>query len=425
MTPLGGRRYPNFFLRTSLLVALLFCIYLAARQGIAAWCFRQNSPPAIQSAIQWDPNNPQYYTALAALMHFFSANADPEEIVRLDESATRLSPNNAQYWVDLGAAREWAGHTVDAAEAFDRAQELFPNSPDINWRVANFDVRSRKVTKGLRALQKVLLGNGVAPRDVFALATSATGDDGAILDLALPPRAPITLDYVNFLSQAGDVDAAERVWDRLLHMNLPFDLHQTSPYLDALIQHGRLDELAQAWSILDKRFPGKLSRRIPDTNLITNGSFESEILNMGFDWRVVPVEGAVVSVDSLQSYDGDRSLRIEFDGTRNLEYWHVFQFVPVRPSTRYRFSGYMRLEGITTDSGPRFEVYDAYKMSQFFVSTKNMTGTSDWSLQQLEFETRADTHLLIVRVARPLSQKFDNQIAGTLWIDRVSVGPEN
>jgi len=271
----------------------------------------------------------------------------------------------------------------------------------------------------------VLLGSGVAPRDVFALATGATRDDQAILDLALPRRAPITLDYINFLSQTGDVEAAERVWDRLLHMNLPFDLHQTSPYLDALIQNRQLDQLAEAWSILDRRFPGKLGRRVPDTNLVTNGSFESEILNMGFDWRVVPVEGAIVSVDSLQSRDGDRSLRIEFDGTRNLEYWHVFQFVPVRPKTRYRFSGYMRQEGITTDSGPRFELYDAYEMSQFFVSTGNTIGTSDWSTQQVEFETKANTHLLILRVARPPSRKFDNQIAGTVWIDQVTVEPEN
>jgi tetratricopeptide (TPR) repeat protein len=423
MTPLR-RRSPNFILRTCLLVVLLYCIYLASRQGTAAWRFRQNSPQTIQLAIKWDPNDPQYYNALAAVMHFFSANADPEEIVRLDENATRLSPYNAQYWADLGAAQEWAGHSGEAVLAFHRAQQLFPNSPDINWRVANFDIRSRRVAEGLRALQKVLLGSGVAPRDVFALATRATRDERAILDVALPPRAPITLDYVNFLSQTDDLDAAERVWDRLLHMNLPFDFHQTSPYLDALIQNRQLDQLAEAWSILDKRFPGKLSRRVPDTNLVTNGSFESEILNMGFDWRIVPVEGAVVSVDSLQACDGDRSLRIEFDGTENLEYWHVFQFVPVRPNTRYRFSGYMRLEGITTDSGPRFELYDAYEMSRLFISTRNTIGTSDWSMQQAEFETKADTHLLIIRVARPSSHKFDHQIAGTVWIDQVSVEPE-
>jgi tetratricopeptide (TPR) repeat protein len=412
-------------LRSFLSLALLYCIYLAVRQGMGAWRFRQGSAQSIQSAIGWDPDNPQYYDALAAVMHFFSANSIPQDIVRLDENAARLSPRNAQYWADLGEARDWAGDKGEALRAFNRAQELFPNSPQINWRIANFDIRSRKINEGLQALQKVLLGSGIAPHDVFALATRATGNDEAILDLALPARAPIALDYVNFLSQGHDVDAAERAWDRLLHMNRPFDLRQTSPYLDALIRDRHLEDLQQAWSALDKRFPGKLSRRTPETNLITNGSFESEILDMGFDWRVLPIEEAVVSVDPLQSCDGQRSLRIEFDGTNNVDYWHVFQFVPVMPRSRYRFSGYMRLEGITTDSGPRFEIYDAYEMTKLFVSTKNMTGTSDWSLQQVEFETGADTRLLVVRVARPTSRKFDNKIAGTIWIDRVDVEPEN
>jgi hypothetical protein len=428
MMHLSDRDWLNVSLRTCLLMALLYCIYLAGRQGVAALRFRQSSPQAIQAAIRWDSSNPQNYDALAILTHHFSANADPEEIVRLSETATRLSPYNAQYWADLGAAQEWAGHTNDALLAFDRAQELFPNSPAINWQAANFDIRSRKIPDGLRALQKVLLGNGVdgvARRDVFALATRAARDNQAILELTLPPRAPITLDYVNFLSEAGDIDVAEQVWAHLLHMNLPFDFHQASPYFDALIQHRQLAELTNAWSTLAERFPGKISGHTSGANLITNGSFESEILNMGFDWRVIPVEGAIVSVDSLQSVEGARSLRIEFDGTRNLNYWQLFQFVPVKPSTRYRFSGYMRLEGITTDSGPRFELYDGYEMAEFFVSTKNMIRTSDWSVQQLEFETRPSTQLLIVRMARPSSHKFDNQIAGTVWIDHVSLEPEN
>jgi tetratricopeptide (TPR) repeat protein len=422
---LSKRHWLNFSLRMCLLTALLYCIYLAGRQGIGAWSFRQGSPQALQSANRWDPNNPQYYGALATLMHLFSVNANPEEIVRLDETATRLSPYNAQYWADLGAAQEWAGHTSDALRAFNRAQQLFPNSPEINWRVANFDIRFRKIPEGLRALQRVLLGGGVAPRDVFVLATKATQDNQAILDLALPPRAPVTLDYVNFLTEAGDIDAAEQVWARLLHTNLSFDLHRASPYLDALIQHQRLGEVVEAWSALGKRFPRTISRRIPGTNLITNGSFESEILNMGFDWRLAPVEGAIVTVDPVQSVDGARSLRIDFDGTSNLDYWQLFQFVPAKPRTRYKFSGHMRLEGITTDSGPRFELYDAYEMARLFVSSKNMIGTSDWSVQQLEFETKADTQLLIVRVARPSSHKFDNQIAGTVWIDDVKLEPEN
>ena len=85
----------------------------------------------------------------------------------------------------------------------------------------------------------------------------------------------------------------------------------------------------------------------------------------------------------------------------------------------------MRVKGITTDSGPRFEVSDAFEMGKLFLSTENTVGTSGWSSQQFEFKTKADTRLLILRVARPSSEKLDNLIKGTVWIDRVSLAPLN
>jgi ribosomal protein S17E len=41
--------------------------------------------------------------------------------------------------------------------------------------------------------------------------------------------------------------------------------------------------------------------------------------------------------------------------------------------------------------------------------------------EHADFTTNADTQLLVVRVARPASSKLDNRIAGTVWIDGVSL----
>jgi hypothetical protein len=48
-----------------------------------------------------------------------------------------------------------------------------------------------------------------------------------------------------------------------------------------------------------------------------------------------------------------------------------------------------------------------------------------YSSQQLEFKTKADTRLVLISVARPPSEKLDNQISGTVWIDQISLNPEN
>src|SRR6266550_4108398 len=382
----------EFTARIGLALSLLFCIYLVGRRGIADWYFRQESPTSVQAATQWDRDNPQYY--------------------------------DAHFWSDLGAAYDWAGRTDDALSAFQRALRLFPNSPEINWRFANFAFRAHQTPEALRALQVVLAGNSPAHRDVFRLAVSATRDNRAILEM-LPPQASVFFDYLNFEMEAGDVTAAEQVWLRLLQLKLPFDLRQTFPYLDALIQHREPGRLVAVWSALAERFPAQIGPLVNNSNLVTNESFEHDILEGGFDWRIVPVDGAVVSMDFQDAFEGARALRIEFDGKRNLDYGHVLQYVAVQPNTQYRFSGALRVKGISTDSGPRFQVFDAFDMGKLFLSTENTVGTSGWSSQHLEFKTNADTHLLIVRVARPPSEKLDNLIGGTVWIDRVNLTPEN
>jgi hypothetical protein len=255
----------------------------------------------------------------------------------------------------------------------------------------------------------------------FDLAWRATGDNRLILDEMLPPRSSVFFPYILYLIERNRIDEAEQAWQRMLGLRLHFELSQAFPYLDALIQHEGVTRLVAAWDTLAHYFPAEIGPKLSDQNLVTNGSFEFEIVNGGLDWRVIPLKGVVVSVDDRTFFDGVRSLRIEFGGKDNLEYFHVFQYIPVKPKTLYRFTGYMRVQGVTTDSGPRFQIYDAYDTHRLFESTGNVVGTSGWSPQQVEFRTDADTHLLVLRLARPLSAKFDNQISGTVWIDRLNL----
>lgn len=398
-------------------------MYLAARRAVAAAYFRNGSPEAVQTAMKWDPGNPEYYDALANLMHVYANRGNSDEIVQLYEEATRLSPDDAQFWADLGAGYDWGGRSNDALEAFQHALRLFPNSPEISWRLANFYVRTGRIPEALHALRMVLQEDGAAGRRAFTLATNATGDRKALLEM-LPPQAPILFGYLNFEIERGDMSGAVEVWVRLLQLNLPFDLRQAFPYFDALVQHRDLGQLSETWSALAQRFPSQIQRPVPESNLVTNGSFESDILNGGFDWRVVPTEAAVVSVDSSGPSDGARALRITFDGSRNVDYGNVYQYVPVQANASYRFSARIRAQGITTDSGPRLQVCDAYDPRKIFASTENLVGTSGWAQQQAEFTTPPDTHLLLIRIVRPVSNKFDNQIAGTVWIDDVRLSSE-
>lgn len=389
------------------------------KRGVAAWYFQKKSPEALQAAIRWDSRNAQYYDALATMRHFYADNDNPDEDVTLYQKAVSLSPHNALYWADLGSALDWTGNRNAARGAFDHSRELFPNSPDINWKLANFYIRNGNTEHGLHALRKVLLSGGVRQQDIFALAERATEDKEIILEEMVPREAPMLLGYLNYQANEGDLPTAEQAWNKLLALKQPFELPDAFFYLEALIHERQTEQLAKAWSALGERFPEKVGAIRMASNLVANGSFESDILNGGLEWRVVPVEGVAVSIDSRDAIDGARSLRIEFDGTRNVDYGHVLQYVLVRPDTRYRFSGYVRTDAITTDSGPRFQVFDAYNPTRMFAATENVVGTSGWTEQQMEFRTAGDTGLLLIRLARPPSEKLDNKIRGTVWIDKV------
>lgn len=410
-------------IRSLLIVAVVFCAYLAARQGIAAYHFRRGQPDDLREAIRFDPRNPEYPDDLASLTHLYSDSANADLIVALYKTSTRLSPYNSQYWSDLASGYEWAGREKDALDALQHAIDLFPNSPDLNWKLANFYIRQGRLTDGLHSLRAVLMSGEIPSNQVFFLAARATRDDQAIVNEMIPPQGPLLIDYLDYQSEAGNLVAAEHAWKRLLELHLPFALQQALPYIEVLIDRRDLDTLVQTWSDLRERFPSEMGPRITEGNLITNGSFQSDFLNGGLDWRAVPTDGVTVSID--KESEGGHSLEIEFDGSRNENYSGVLQIVPVKPSTKYVFSAIMRGQQITTDSGPRFEILDPDDTSRLFVSGKGLVGSTADSRQELRFSTSPQTRLVVVRIARPPSNRFDNKISGTAWFSDVRLSPEN
>jgi len=176
----------------------------------------------------WDPANPEYCDALGTLLHLYADRANSDEIVQLYQRATRLSPHDAQFWADLGTGYDWAGRSNDALDAFEHARRLFPNSPEINWRLANFYVRTGKTPEALLALGIVLQKDSTAGRKVFTLATNATRDGNALLKM-LPPQPRIFFDYLNFQIEKGDLAGTEEVWDRVLKLSLPLTCARRSP----------------------------------------------------------------------------------------------------------------------------------------------------------------------------------------------------
>ena len=116
-------------------------------------------------------------------------------------------------------------------------------------------------------------------------------------------------------------------------------------------------------------------------------------------------------------------MRIRFDGTANVDFRNLFQFMPVKSGEHYEFSAYIRSEELSTDSGVRFEIVDPHHPSQVQLNTSQVLGTNSWTHLQTDLVTGPDTDLLEVILRRDPSWKFDNKLSGTVWIGEVALRP--
>ena len=133
--------------------------------------------------------------------------------------------------------------------------------------------------------------------------------------------------------------------------------------------------------------------------------------------------GADFDFDMDVKHSGSRSARLIFDGTENLSYEGLSQYVLVAPGTRYRFQGFLCTDQISTESGMRFEIVDLKDQPHLDVVTPNETGTLPWTLEQIDFATGPNTHLILIRLVRKPSGRLDNKLRGTVWIDDVTIVP--
>lgn len=416
-----ARAFLSLALRSLAAIALLVSAYFAATSGVAAWYARKSTGAGYRQAIRWDPSNPQYYFLLSRFLKDSLGARTTTELIALDGKAVRLGPNRPAYWLELGGDAEWAGHNREARNAYARALIVAPQSPNVNWEAGNFYLLRGETVPALRKFRAAIAADPSLRKPGFELAWRATSNAGLILRELIPPDKGVLFDYLDYLARAGRLDAAAQVWQRILESPIQFATADAFGYLDALLFARRADELSAAWKAMVARhldgMPGPSARG----NLITDGRFESEILGGGLDWRVVPIKGAEVKLDTQVGFDGTKSLEILFDGRHNVDYHHVYQFVPVQPDTPYRFRAYIKTDGITTDSGIHFYLADYYNHSRLALTTPDRLGTSGWAPETLEFRTGPDTNMLILAVVRVRSNKFDNRIAGRCWIDDVSL----
>ena len=394
--------------------------FSAARHELAAHWAASSDPRMWLRAAETEPVNADRWYQLGRYRQFDFDHSDLPLAISYYQRATTINPGSPFYWVDLAGAYETAGHESQAEQAFRKARELYPISAEVAWRFGNFLLRQGRMPEAFQQIHDAVV---IDPK-LTALAVSrcwrSTQDIDRILKTVLPDEQDANWGATQFFVQAREPVPAMAVWKRIAAHHASFPVSDAFPLLDMLMQSGHADDAQSVWkqALLAAGIPAKADSR---SSLIWNGGFERELLDGGFDWRVGPLEGAKMGWDEDIVHSGRRSLRVDFDGTANVDFQNIWQYVVVQPATRYRFSAFFRTEDVSTDSGMRFEIREVSRPGNPARFTPNLVGSQPWAEENAEFATGPDTKLLQVVLRRTRSEKLGNKIRGTVWVDDVAL----
>jgi tetratricopeptide (TPR) repeat protein len=416
----GARERWSFFVGIVLIAGGL--AFLAGKVWLAAHWDASSDPDRMLRAASLEPTNADYWDRLGFYEKWNFGRRDLRRAIVYDERATKANPRSDTYWMDLADAYEAVGQPARALEAFNRAQSVHPISSDVAWRFGNFLLRQKDYSEAFAELRRALITDSSLTVEAISECSKVSDDLPAMLTAVLPNQNFYYLMALDYFLAQHQMDAAITVWDHLLTLKPTAKMAEVVPLINELIGQQRVEDALRVWRQALGATGWPQDER-EDRSQVFNGGFEHDLLNGAFDWREDPVSGATFSSDSDVVHAGGRALRITFDGSTNLDFQNLWQFSPVEPRHRYHFAAYLRLEGISTDSGIRFEINDSFHHTALQILSPDLVGSYPWSLVEADVVTGPQTHLLTIALRRVPSWKFDNKLGGTVWVDDVSLVP--
>ena len=409
-----------FFLTVLLVSGVV--IFGSAKVYVAARWDASSNPEMWVKAAKLEPGNAEYWRHAGLLQQWDVNPSDMRDAVHYLQVATKVNSRSSGVWMDLADTYATAGDAERARAAFERAQSSFPMSAEVAWRYGNFLLYQEKYAEAYPKIRKAIVLDPSLTESALTECWQANSDVEPIVEGLLPDKSEYYVSAMGFFLEQKLVEPAVAVWERQRERGLPAGINETVALVDALIGEGRVGKAQQIWQsgLQNSNWPQESER---SGSLVMDGGFENEIANGGFDWREVPLSGSNFDFDSAFVHSGTRSLRVEFDGTENLDFAHVFQYVAVAPEMRYHFSAFVRTENITTDSGIGFEIVDGRQPNRLHVTTSSLTATNPWTLIESDFVTGPETQVIRITLRRVPSWKFDNKLGGTVWVDDVALTP--
>jgi hypothetical protein len=363
------------------------------------------------------PSNPDPYYRLGLFYQWDIRHMDLRESAQYFRKAIERNPLEQEYWLNLAKICQRMGERTASEGALENAVTVFPTSYRGKWVSGNLLLLQGDFEKALPHFSYLLAHYPNQSSTVYDVLEKAASDSDFVLERIVPKDPSSFRQYLSYLYETGDKDSVRKAWAKRFSFGYQADREQTLRHIEFLISRGELNEAFQVWKA---RLQEEGLSPFSDSNLITNGDFEKDqILGGGFDWKIEKVPGAEVSFDPSVAFEGKRSLKIVFNGKENVDFYHVYQFLPLKSDTEYVLRANVKTQAVTTKSGLKIEVIGVGQAFQR--QSEALTGDNEWRELIVSFRTPAQSQGGLVRIRRDKTDKFDRIISGTVWIDQVSL----
>lgn len=410
--PLPHAAHRTRFLAAGICLIFLYTAF-AAGDYISKVLAASLGPERVVLAAKLQPMNAAFHHLLGRIA-FYERQDFPAALVHY-RRATELNRHSARYWLDLANTQQIMMLPQESRYSLDSAIAADPTNPQVASEAANYYLALGDTPAALKLLAITVRYSPADARNAVELSWRATQDAHAVMEQVLPHNADAYLLLLQVLIERQQTEAAAQVWQGLMGLKQGFAPEITFPYIQYLLDHGEVVRARAAWDQFMRR-DDNTRGYLGAGNLVSNGGFEEEVLNGGFDWRYESDPRVLLSIDERESYRGRRSLSIVFSGAP-VQDAGIYQLIAIEPATEYRISAHVKTEGIEGAGGPQLGILDRYSRKPLFLSSE-FTGTSLWQAVEGEFRTGPDSKLVMLRVLRVPGT---TRIRGRMWIDEISV----
>jgi hypothetical protein len=396
---------------TSIYLLRVARVYLAQKNVYSAEIEEQSDQQLkeIEHAVKLVPDNAEFSHLLG--LQLPAADHDDNRAIASLIDAVRLNPNSGRYWLDLASVYQATDNIGKQNEAVHAAVRAEPHNPDIAEEAAQYFLVSGDKDAAFRLFRQSLEEDPQKADPILPICWRQNHDANFILSRVIPENPELQLAFLRLLTAQDEDVAAKQTWQYLVASRRSFPSQLSFFYFDYLLNEHDVASFDRGWRELAGLFPN-LQAYVPNDNLIVNAGFEQPLLNSGFDWRHVLADHVATGIDENVAHSGTRSLSLSYDGSPAYDSgWK--QFVPVNPDSEYEFSVWIKSENVTSSSGPRIVIVDAYSGTTLAL-TDDILDTHPWQEMKVAFHVPADTELILVRIIRAPA---DSRIEGQVWLD--------